>query len=172
MKNSKNIIISIISLIGVLVLFSAVFLLMKNEKLTDKNSVSVYFVKSKDKTYFKIAPVKRKISPDKSRISTAITELLKGPDEKEQKEGFYTEIPDSTKLIRIIETPKNITLNLSEDFESGGGSTSMNTRLRQLINTSLDAAKNKSVYLELNGKKVDMIGGEGVIVTQPLSRPE
>ena len=46
----------------------------------------------------------------------------------------------------------------------------MSMRLKQLVNTALDAAKNKPVYLELNNKKVDFIGGEGVIVSQPLSR--
>ncbi|HBG48596.1 MAG TPA: hypothetical protein DDW90_03655 [Cyanobacteria bacterium UBA9971] len=170
MKNRKNVIISIIALIGAIVLIFAVFLVIKSQKLTDKNSVKVYFVKSIDSADFGLTPVRRKISPDKSRISTAITELLKGPSKKEEKAGFYTEIPSTTKLIEIKETPKDININLSKDFESGGGSTSMSMRLKQLVNTSLDAEKTRPVYLQLNGKKVESIGGEGVIVSQPLSR--
>ena len=170
MKISKNIIILILSFVGVAVLISAVFFLTKSEKLTDKNSVSVYFVKSFNKTDFRLIPVRRKISPDKSRISVAATELLKGPSEKEKKAGFYTEIPETTRLIGITEGSESIIINLSNDFEAGGGSTSMSIRFKQLVNTALDAAKNKPVYLELNGKKVDFIGGEGVIVSQPLSR--
>ena len=167
MKKSKNF---ILSLMGVIVLISIVFLLVKSIRLTDKNSVKVYFVKSIHTTDFRLTPVRRKFSPDKSRISIAMAELLKGPSKKEKKAGFYTEIPSTTKLIEITETPKEVTINISKDFESGGGSTSMIMRFEQLVNTALDAAKDKPVYLELNGKKVDFIGGEGVIVSQPLSR--
>jgi spore germination protein GerM len=170
MKNSKNIIILILSLLGVIILISAVILSIKGAKLTDKNSVTVYFVRTFDTADFRLTPVRRKISPDKSRISTAMTELLKGPSEKEKKAGFYTEIPSATKLIEIKESPKSVIINLSKSFESGGGSTSMIMRLEQLINTALDSVKNKPVFLELDGKKADVIGGEGLIVPQPLSR--
>ena len=195
MKNSKNLLILAISLlIAIVCLITAFFLLNKNEKLTDKNSVSVYFVeyckqniqsrgakttnnvpdssgtkenKVKD---FCLTAVRRKFSLNESKFSTAIKELLKGPSREEKREGLYTEIPATTKLIEIKESPKAIIINFSKDFESGGGSTSMSMRLKQLVNTALDAAKNKPVYLELNNKKVDFIGGEGVIVSQPLSR--
>lgn len=175
MKNNKNIIILIIALIGVIVLTSVAFWVIKSQKLTDKNSVNVYFVKSSfiannQQAYLSLTPVRRKISPEQSRISTAITELLKGPSKKEKKEGFYTEIPLATKLIAIKESHESVIIDLSKDFESGGGSTSMIMRLKQLVNTALDAAKDKPVYLELNDKKIDFIGGEGVIVSQPLSR--
>jgi len=176
MKNSKNLIILAISLfIAIILLITTFFLLNKSERLTDKNSVKVYFMKSVENADFQLTPVRRKLSPDKSRLSTAITELLKGPSEKEKKAGFYTEIPSTTKLLELSENVKDIDysiviINLSKDFESGGGSTSMSMRLKQLVNTALDADKVHPVYLQLNGKKVDFIGGEGVIVTQPLSR--
>ena len=178
MKNSKNLLILAISLlIAIVCLITAFFLLNKNEKLTDKNSVSVYFVvpdssgtKENQVKDFCITAVRRKFSLNESKFSTAIKELLKGPSREEKREGLYTEIPATTKLIEIKESPKAIIINFSKDFESGGGSTSMSMRLKQLVNTALDAAKNKPVYLELNNKKVDFIGGEGVIVSQPLSR--
>ena len=155
MKNSKNLLILAISLlIAIVCLITAFFLLNKNEKLTDKNSVSVYFVeyckqniqsrgakttnnvpdssgtKENQVKDFCLTAVRRKFSLNESKFSTAIKELLNGPSR----------------------------------------STSMSMRLKQLVNTALDAAKNKPVYLELNNKKVDFIGGEGVIVSQPLSR--
>lgn len=170
MKNSKNSLILIISLLGAVILFSLIFLLTAEEKLTEKNSVPVYFVKSIKNENFKISAVKRKISPKDSRITVAITELLKGPSLKEKNKGYYTEIPFTTKLIGVKELPKSIEINLSKDFESGGGSTSMIMRLNQVINTALDNSKSKPVYLEINGKKANAIGGEGIIVSQPLVR--
>lgn len=171
MKNTKNLVILAISLfVVIIVLISTFIFLNESEKLTDKNSVSIYFVKNLNKPDFQLTAVRRKLSPDNSRILTAITELLKGPNKTEKKSGIYTEIPTTTRLIGINENQKTVIINLSKDFASGGGSTSMSYRLKQLVNTALDSAKDKPVYLQLDGKKVDFIGGEGVIVSQPLSR--
>lgn len=170
MKISKKIIISIISVIGLIILISAVLLINKGEKLTEKNSVAVYFVRSYGLTDFRLTPVRRKISPADSKINVAITELLKGPSKREKRKGFYTEIPETTKLIEIKETSNSVTINISKEFESGGGSNSMSMRYKQLVNTALDAEKDKPVYLEMDGKRAEFIGGEGVIVSQPLSR--
>ena len=48
----------------------------------------------------------------------------------------------------------------------------MSKRLEQLIYTALDAADNKPVYLELDGKRVEFIGGEGVEVPQPFTKSD
>ncbi len=172
MKNSKNIIISIITLMGLLIIIFAIFLVIKTERLTNENSVKVYFVRSIDNKDFKLIPTKRKLPRNSSEVKLliAIQELLKGPSDKEKKAGLYTEIPSSTRILGITETDKKLIINLSKDFESGGGSTSMLLRLKQFINTALDAEKEKPVYLELEGKKVDFIGGEGIAIPQPISR--
>lgn len=169
MNKQEKILIAAISILSVIIIGSVGFLLINGEKTTDKNSVSVYFIKNSGDTEFKITPVKRKLSDEKTKISIAVEELLKGPTEKEKKQGFFTEIPSETKLLGIKETEEKIKINISEDFESGGGSTSMDIRLKQLIKTVNSAEKVKPVYLELDGKEVSAIGGEGIIVPQPLS---
>ena len=66
------------------------------------------------------------------------------------------------------ETPNKVVINLSEDFEQGGGTDGLYKRLYQLIKT---ANKNTTldVYLNINGKQVDVIGGEGIMINQPLN---
>ncbi len=45
----------------------------------------------------------------------------------------------------------------------------MQLRLKQLINTALYSVEEKPVYLQIEGEQVKFIGGEGVMVPQPLS---
>ena len=134
------------------------------------NTVSVYFVKADKIGKITLVPVLRKVNPKEKTLNIAITELLKKPSLEEKKAGYFTEIPPNTHLLGIEESAGKIVINLSRDFESGGGSTSMGMRLNQLIYTTLDSVKKKAVYLELDGKKVEYIGGEGVEVPQPLSK--
>ena len=59
-------------------------------------------------------------------------------------------------------------IDLSSAFEGGGGTESTYTRVRQLIKTA-KANTNLPVYLYINGKQADVIGGEGIMIKQPLS---
>jgi len=167
MKSTKNLVITAISLFIVIILMIGGLVYLSK---TEKNTVNVYFMKKKGQQNFVIKPVKREITGETSKISLAINELLKAPSQKEQSEGYYTEIPSKTTVISVKETSKEAVINLSRDFESLGGSTSMSYRLKQLVNTALDAEKTKPVFLELNGQRVSFIGGEGVLVNQPLSK--
>ncbi|MDD3150495.1 MAG: GerMN domain-containing protein [Candidatus Gastranaerophilales bacterium] len=133
-------------------------------KKVEMNNLNIYFVKTIEENHTKIIPVKRAVSGQTNLIKTAIAELLKGPNEEEKKQGFHTEIPENTKLINIVEGPNKVIINLSEEFEQGGGSKSMAARVVQLTNTVSYASGEKPVYLELNGKAVEYIGGEGVEV--------
>ena len=94
--------------------------------------------------------------------------MLKGPDAKEKAKGIYSEVPQGTKLLSIEEKPDKVIINVNETFEQGGGTDGLYKRLYQLIKT---ANKNTAldVYLYINGKQVDVIGGEGLMINQPLN---
>lgn len=106
---------------------------------------------------------------NKSKLETAISELLKGPNYAEKKHGVYDEIPKGTRLLSIKQNGNNVIINLSSDFQYGGGTDSIYSRMRQLIKTSLANAPHKNIYLYLDGKQVDVLGGEGIMISQPLS---
>lgn len=168
-KKNNNKIIPIVFI--VLVLIAGVFLYpIIKSSLRDKNSVEVYFVKTYAENQYKLMPVTRKTVKDETRTKTAFTELLAGPAKNEKKQGYFTEIPKDTKLIKISENQDKIIINLSREFEIGGGSESMTLRLEQVVNTALDNAGEKPVYLEIEGQQIKYIGGEGIMVPQPLSR--
>ncbi len=135
-----------------------------------KSYVNVYFIsqnKNKQEVY-KIVKREYNSKIGKTKLKYSIENLLKGPNSKERAKGIYSEIPEGTKLISLDETPEKITINLSGDFEQGGGTDGLYKRLYQLIKT---ANKNTTleVYLYINGKQADVVGGEGIMINQPLN---
>ena len=132
---------------------------IKNEKKT----VKLCFIDSKGN--FKYA--NREI--DDPTVKTLIELLLKGPNSKEKSMGLYSEIPQDTPLYWVREDSGKIIINLSDSFAQGGGTSSVMARIEQLKNTVKRYRPEYPVYLYLNGKKAEYIGGEGVYLKQPLN---
>ena len=98
----------------------------------------------------------------------AIKELLKAPTKWEKSKGFTSEIPANTKLRSIRQTSGNIFIDLSSDFETGGGAESTYMRVKQIIKTA-NSNTASPVYLYINGHQANVIGGEGIMLKQPLN---
>lgn len=136
----------------------------------DSQFVNVFFIgqnKNNEEVY---KAVKRKYDPtvDGSPIKFAITCLIDGPKPEEVKLGVYSEIPVGTRLLAVIEASDGVYINLSKHFETGGGSDSIYKRIFQLIKTA-KYNTTKPVYLLIDDVKVEVLGGDGIMITQPLS---
>lgn len=107
-------------------------------------------------------------SVEKSCFAFAIKELVSAPTKWEKSKGFTSEIPQGTKILSIREGEGSVMIDLSSAFETGGGAESTYTRVKQVIKTA-KANTNLPVYLYINGKQADVIGGEGIMLKQPLS---
>lgn len=107
-------------------------------------------------------------SIETSCFEFAIKELLASPSKWEKSKGFTSEIPQNTKLISVRESAGTIMIDLSSDFEAGGGAESTYMRVKQIIKTA-NANSSVPVYLYINGKQANVIGGEGVMLKQPLN---
>ena len=141
----------------------------KKEEMKPKEMVIIYFlsVDNNGSSWFtkSIRPL-----PDKqTKMSYAIKSLIEGPQKAEKRNGVYSEIPSSTKLLGIKELDDKIIVDLSGDFQYGGGADSLYSRVKQLIKTSLANCGSKPVYLYIDGKQANVIGGEGIMINQPLS---
>ena len=106
-------------------------------------------------------------SVERSCFKFAIQELLTAPSSWEKSKGFTSEIPYGTKLLSVRESSAGILIDLSSDFETGGGAESTYMRIKQLIKTA-NINASVPVYLYINGKQADVIGGEGVMIKQPM----
>lgn len=133
------------------------------------DKVFVYFL-SLDKNDNSVYKKTEKILPKgEEKIEFAVKSLLKGPDLIEKTAGAYSEIPQSTKLLSVKHSSNKVIIDLSSDFQYGGGTDSIYSRMMQLIKTSSANSDGKKVYLYLDGKQVNTLGGEGIMISQPLS---
>lgn len=84
-------------------------------------------------------------------------------------------IPRGTRLLSLQIKPDGIDLNLSQNFTQGGGSASMIYRVAQVLYTATSLDPQAKVYLSVEGKLLDEetpLGGEGLILQQPLTRQQ
>ena len=105
---------------------------------------------------------------DGAKIKFAIQALISGPTTYEKSKGVYSEIPAGTRVISINESSDKVVINLNSAFENGGGTDSLYKRLYKLIKTA-KRNTDKPVYLYIEGNKAEVIGGEGIMLTQPLN---
>lgn len=143
---------------------------VKKPEPVEKVYVNIYFIgqnANKEEVY---KAVNREYDKevDGSKIKFAIQSLIAGPKQNEKAKGVYSEIPNGTRIISINENADKVIINLNSTFEQGGGTESIYKRLNQIIKTA-KRNTNKPVYLYINGNKAEVIGGEGIMITQPLN---
>ncbi|HEV3473489.1 MAG TPA: Gmad2 immunoglobulin-like domain-containing protein [Actinomycetota bacterium] len=88
--------------------------------------------------------------------------LLAGAQGPFQEAGDTTAIPDGTELLHVARDGSVLEVDLSDDFEAGGGSLSMQMRVAQIVYTGTQFEGIESVRILIEGGRVDAIGGEGV----------
>ncbi|MBC7294318.1 MAG: GerMN domain-containing protein, partial [Thermoleophilia bacterium] len=130
-------------------------------------TISVYFTRDE-----KITPVHRVIPQTKEVGAAAIKALLAGPTAAEKAFGLGTNIPDGTTFLGLSIKNGVATLDLSKEYASGGGSLSMFARLAEVVYTLTQFPSVKGVQLKLDGKPVEVFGGEGLVLDHPLTRAD
>ena len=135
-----------------------------------KEYVTIFFIGQNENREEVYKAVKREYDSDidGSKIKFALQALFSGPRQFERSKGVYTEIPNGTNIISINETADRVIVNVNATFETGGGTESIYKRLNQIIKTAKQNT-NKPVYLYIEGFKAEVIGGEGLMITQPLN---
>ena len=138
----------------------------KPELKSDKKNVKIFILDSSGK----LQPVKRvcDTSVEKSCFKYAIKELVAAPTKWEKSKGYTSEIPVGTNVLSVRESANSIMIDLSSNFESGGGAESTYLRVKQIIKTA-NANTSIPTYLYINGRQANVIGGEGIMIKQPLN---
>jgi hypothetical protein len=96
----------------------------------------------------------------------AIDALLDGPDDP----GHATAVPDGTRLRGVNLVDGLATVDLTAEFESGGGSLHMLARVGQVVFTATQFDNVDAVEFWLDGEPIDYLGGEGIVMDEPWTR--
>jgi hypothetical protein len=105
--------------------------------------------------------------------AASIRALLAGPTAAETGAGVGTAVPPSTELLGLTIDDGVATVDLSGDYESGGGSLSMTMRLAQVVHTLTQfASVSDGVRFRLDGEDVSVFSGEGIVLEGPVERDD
>ncbi len=124
-------------------------------------TVAAYFLRDE-----KVAVAHVQVPKSDGVARASMEALLAGP-----KDGLATAIPDGTKLLGVTISDGVATVDLSEEFGSDGGSSSMQARLAQVVYTLTQFPTVDSVAFEIDGEPVTSLGGE-VMVDRPQTRKD
>ncbi len=109
--------------------------------------------------------------PQTSAVARASLEaLVAGPTADEESSGLSSSVPDGTLILGLDITDGLATVDLSREFESGGGSFSMSSRLAQVVFTLTRFETVDRVAFQLDGDPVTVFSGEGLLLEDPVSR--
>lgn len=132
--------------------------------------IRAYYVLNGDIGVAGLVPTLR-VVPKTTGVARAAMEALLDSDKiRDTYPQIATAIPSGTKLLGISVKNGVATVDLSRDFESGGGSASAFNRLGQVVYTLTQFSTVRSVLFQVEGETVTTFGPEGIVLEGPQAR--
>jgi germination protein M len=130
-------------------------------------TLRLYFLRGE-----KLGVAERRV-PHTVAIGTAsMKALLAGPTSSEQAAGLGTSIPAGARLLKLSIDAGTATVDLSREFGSGGGSLAMTSRVAEVVYTLTRFPTVRAVRFLMEGRPVDALGGEGLVLSRPQRRAD
>ncbi len=136
-----------------------------SEDTPETLTVRVYFASSGDRAF----AVEREIPYTQAVAAAAMKELLAGPTANELAvwTALNTQIPEGTELLGITIQDGVARVDLSDDFDDGGGSFSVTARVAQVVYTLCEFSSVDAVEFYMEGELIDLFTGEGLELDGP-----
>lgn len=116
-----------------------------------------------------IEKVTRPIQPTPRVATETMRSLLDGPSPDEVRAGLSTSIPADTRLLGLTIEAGIARVDLSRDFQSGGGGVARMLRLAQVTCTLDQLDSVTAVRFALGGEAVSVVTGDGAVVRRPVT---
>ena len=100
----------------------------------------------------------------------ALEQLVAGPTADERDAGLGTTVPAGTTVLGVDLGFGRATVDLSDEFDDGGGTLSMQARVAQIVFTATQFPNVDSVEFWMEGEPIETLGGEGLILDEPQTR--
>lgn len=102
------------------------------------------------------------------RLQRSMSTLLASAGKPDGK--LTSTIPVGTKLLSSRILADGIHIDLSKEFTTGFGATSMIGRIGQLVYTATAENPDAPVWITVEGKKLEVLGDVGAEIRQPITR--
>jgi germination protein M len=121
-----------------------------------------------------LVPVHRESPMMGTEAETVVNILLEGPsgDEVAGTPAISTAIPDGTSLLGVTVESGLATVDLSDQYDDGGGSFGMFARLGQVVYTLTRLSGVEEVAFEIEGEPVTVFSSEGIELDRPQVRDD
>jgi germination protein M len=120
-----------------------------------------------------LLPILREVPETKAVATAAMNALLGGPTAGDRGyPSIGSAIPTGTRLLGLTIRDGVATVDLSSEFESGSGATSVRLRLGQVIFTLSQFPTVDSVLFQIDGHTVTVFGSQGVVLDGPVARAD
>jgi hypothetical protein len=133
----------------------------------ESTMIKVYFSRNE-----KVCAATRVVPRTQQVGAAAMRALLEGPTTDEKQAGMVSSVPEGTTFLGLNVENGVATVDLSKEYESGGGSMSMFMRLAEVVFTLTQFPTVEGVNFKLDGQPIEVLGGEGIIIDHPMSRTD
>jgi germination protein M len=131
--------------------------------------IRAYFVLEGNVGVEGLVPTLREV-PETTAVARAAMEALLRGEILADYDRLSTAIPAGTRLLGLSIRDGIATVDLSRDFESGGGSASSFYRLGQVVYTLTQFSTVNAVLFQVEGRTVTTFGSEGIVLEGPQTR--
>ncbi len=100
----------------------------------------------------------------------ALQALITGPTSGEMGSNLSTAVPADTLVLGLRIDDGTAVVDLSREFEAGGGSFSVLGRLAQVVYSLTEFASVERVRFLIDGTTVDVFSSEGIVLGESVSR--
>lgn len=139
---------------------------------TETMIVRTYFILAGKPGVEGLVPTLQDVPKSVAVATAAMRALLAGVPLDDGMTSISTAIPPTTKLLGLAMRNGVATVDLSTEFDSGGGSASMRYRLAQVVYTLTQFPTVKSVIFQVEGQTVTVFGSEGIVLDGPVGRAD
>ena len=131
-------------------------------------TIQVYWLKDSGQQWNVVAVPMQLKSGDRPDVilNAAVSHLLTSTPDG----NLTTTIPQGTQLNSLKVQADGIHVDLSKVFKAAGGSTGTVGRVAQILYTVTSLNPESPVWLSVEGKRLESLGGEGLMLEQPLTR--
>ena len=137
----------------------------------DTMVVRAYYVLDGEPGVEGLVPTLRDV-PKTTGVARAAMETLLRGEILADYDSLSTAIPAGTRLLGLSIRDGVATVDLSREFESGGGSASAFRRLGQVVYTLTQFSTVRSVLFQVEGRTVTTFGSEGIVLDGPQTRAD